>query len=155
MRKRYALLAVPALLAALLSPGTAMAAGPDQAGTDQAATALAADGRVNAWEHAHAGGIHCWWTGNDTSWVDCNGGNMLNRASDLFNNGFAGGRDEVNFYWGQGYTGAWACLGVGDSWPDLSDGQIFSWGSGKSGYRDEINDNIASHKWVVNCGDPT
>jgi hypothetical protein len=157
MRKLYALLAVPALLAALLVPGTALAAerqtGPGDAGRFRAAAAD--DGRVYAWEHARAGGALCWWTGHDSSWVDCNGGGMLNRASDLWNNGFSGGRDEVNFYWGQGWSGAWACLSHGDSWPDLSDGYIFSWGSDHAGYREEINDNIASHRWVVNCGDPT
>ncbi|WP_306215881.1 peptidase inhibitor family I36 protein [Actinoplanes sp. RD1] len=159
MRKRYALTAVPALLGALAVPGTALAADPGTGSGDTASrtqAALAADGRVRAWEHANGGGRHCWWTGHDASWTDCSpGGTMLNIASDLRNTGYVGGRDEVNFYWGQGYTGAWACLSVGDSWRNLDDGYIFSWGSDKDGYRERINDNIASHRWVVNCGDPS
>ena len=81
--------------------------------------------------------------------------NMRNRASSLRNNGYAGGYDKVNFYWGVGYYGAWACLGVGDYWADLPLGrEYFSWGSGLPGYRQSLNNNIASHKWVPQCGNP-
>jgi hypothetical protein len=114
--------------------------------------AQAADGNVYAYEHINFGGAVCAWSGNDTDWGSCSpGGTMLNRASSLWNNGYAGGNDEVNFYWGQSYTGAWDCLGVGDAWSNLTN-QRFIYGSGRPGHGQSTNDNIASHKWVSFCG---
>jgi len=64
--------------------------------------AQAYDGNVYAYEHANFQGAVCHWTGNDPDWSTCSpGGNMLNRASSLWNNGFPGRLDDVNFYWGK------------------------------------------------------
>jgi len=117
-----------------------------------AASAQAADGRVYAWEHAYTQGRVCSWVGNDTNWTTCSpGGNLRNQASTLWNNGYAGGNDDVNFYWGLSYTGAWDCLRVGTWWSNLQY-QRFIYGAGRSGYNQVTNDNISSHKWVSYCG---
>jgi hypothetical protein len=123
-----------------------------------APAASAADGYLYAWDGAYAGGVGCAWTGHDNDWSTCKdrsgtSHNMLNRAGHLYNNGYFVTLDKVNFYWGKGYTGAWACLGSGDQWPDLAgDGQTFTWGAGRPGHRQRINNNIASHRWVDTCG---
>jgi hypothetical protein len=125
-----------------------------------ASPALAADGKVYAYQYRYWQGFYCGWVGNDTDWSTCydNAGdlhNMLNQASSLWNNGYAGGYDKVNFYWGKSYYGAWACLGVGDYWADLPLGrEHFTWGPGLPGYGQVVNDNVASHKWVTRCGNP-
>ena len=100
-----------------------------------AASAQAADGRVYAWEHAYTQGRVCSWVGNDTNWTTCS----------------PGGNDDVNFYWGLSYTGAWDCLRVGTWWSNLQY-QRFIYGAGRSGYNQVTNDNISSHKWVSYCG---
>ena len=116
------------------------------------AAAHAADGNVYAYEHSNFAGARCNWVGNDGDWGSCSpAGTMLNRASSLWNNGYAGGNDDVNFYWGKWYTGAWDCLGVGDRWSNLAN-QWFAYGPGLPGYGQSTNDNIASHKWVSYCG---
>jgi hypothetical protein len=133
------------------------------AGTLATATAaMAADGYVYAYDQPYGwsrGGDACRWYGNDTDWGNCSWYgrtlSMKNRASALWNNGYAGGYDKVNFYWGTGYYGAWACLGVGDYWADLPLGrEHFTWGAGKPGYGQVVNNNVASHKWVTQCGNP-
>ncbi|MFD0884514.1 hypothetical protein ACFQ08_08095 [Streptosporangium algeriense] len=117
----------------------------------------AADGYFYAAEHPYGGGKYCRWFGDDTSWKTCSdaGGNqvnMENRASQMFNNGFPGGHDDVRVYWGPGYTGAWRCLATGNHWDDLPLGrETFNKGSGLSGYGQSINDNVASHQWVSSC----
>ena len=116
--------------------------------------AHAADGYVYAYKDAYFVGPYCKWVGNDADWGTCSpAGSMLNTASSLWNNGYAGGYDDVNFYWGKSYTGAWDCLGVGTSWSNLQN-QRFVYGAGKAGYGQSTNDNIASHKWVPYCGHP-
>lgn len=121
------------------------------------AAAQAADGYVYAWQHVSRGGDMCRWSGNDDDWSSCRGrifaGNMRNRASSLWNNGYPGAYDDVNFYYGRWYSGAWDCLGVGDAWGNLTR-QRFVYGRGKPGYGQSTNDNIASHKWVNYCGQP-
>ena len=145
-------------IAVVLTPLAAQAAptAPVPApGADR--SVLAPDGRVYAWEHPHGGGAVCWWTGNDGNWITCDpGGNLKNLASDLWNNGTPQAVDKVLFFWGQQQTGAWACLGRGDSWPDLTTGwYTFSWGSwGTPGKGDSIENNIASHRWSSTCDLP-
>jgi hypothetical protein len=112
------------------------------------AAAQAADGNVYAYEHANFGGARCAWSGNSSDWSSCG---MRNRASSLRNNGYPGGNDDVNFYWGTGHTGAWDCLGVGDAWSNLAN-QRFIYRPGLPGYGESTNDNISSHKWVSYCG---
>lgn len=114
--------------------------------------AQAADGKVYAYQNWNFGGTYCGWVGNDTDWGSCSpAGSMLNRASSLWNNGYAGGYDDVNFYWGKSYTGAWDCLSNGTYWTNLQN-QYFAYGAGLAGYHQSTNDNIASHKWVSYCG---
>jgi peptidase inhibitor family I36 len=78
---------------------------------------------------------------------------MRNRASSLWNNGYVGGNDHVNFYYSPSYGGAWDCLSPGTSWSNLVN-QWFAYGQGLPGYGQSTNDNIASHKWVDYCGLP-
>jgi hypothetical protein len=116
------------------------------------------DGYVYAYDTSYANGDHCRWLGHDNDWSTCTdrwgrAHNMLNRAGSLYNRGYFDVLDKVNFAWGKGHTGAWACLGLGDAWPDLAfEGQTFTWGAGRPGYRQRINNNIASHRWVDTCG---
>lgn len=127
------------------------------AATMMAPAASAADGNVYAYDGTYFSGKYCGWVGNDTNWTTCSGGgvaqNLRNQASSLWNNGYSGGNDDVNFYWDTGYSGAWACLGTGDYWADLPLGvEHFTWGPGLGGYGDTLNNNISSHKWVSYCG---
>ncbi len=116
--------------------------------------AVLADGRVHAYSGTYKSGTHCSWVGSDDDWSTCNGGDMLNRASSLYNTGYAGGNDDVNFYYIRGYRGAWACLGRGDYWAALNlNREHFSWGgSDAGGYGRPVNDRVESHKWVSYCG---
>ncbi|MBB5857560.1 hypothetical protein ACFQ05_18300 [Amycolatopsis umgeniensis] len=108
-------------------------------------TASAADGYVYAYTEV---GADCHWSNNAPSWGDC-----TNNVNAVFNNGYMATNDKVNLYWGASYAGAWACIGRGDTWWPLSSGQwIFSWGPGRSGYGQSVQDNIASSKWVSYCG---
>jgi peptidase inhibitor family I36 len=129
------------------------------------AAAPAADGKIHAYEHpgnAFFGipgtGFHCSWAGNDTNWATCpEGHNMQNQASALWNNGhyLPNGNDEVNLYYNRNYRGAWACIGLGHHWWNLTTHQYrFSWGpSGPgTGKGASVENNIASHKWVHHCG---
>ena len=121
--------------------------------------AAADDGNVYAFDGSHFDGAYCSWDGPDADWTTCSGGgvsrNLRNQASSVWNNGFAGAEGVVNFYWDTGYQGAWACLDHGDSWENLPSGdRVFSWGSDRGGYWENINDNISSHKWVDFCGQP-
>jgi hypothetical protein len=111
------------------------------------------DGFVYAWEHAwndnSQGGRWCRWEYSDATWGDdC--GNFRNLASSLQNN--SSGGNAINFYFHTEHTGAWACLGRGDVWRDLSLGIHFSWGYDRDGYGRGANDEIASSKWVRYCG---
>jgi len=116
--------------------------------------AQAADGKVYAYQHWNFTTPYCAWVGNDTDWGSCSpAGSMRNKASSLWNNGYAGGYDDVNFYWGTSYTGAWDCLGNGTSWSNLQN-QRFVYGASRPGYNQSTNDNISSHKWVSYCGQP-
>lgn len=118
----------------------------------------AADGYVYVWDGANKTGAGCAWSGNDGDWSACTDRsgawhNLRNKAGSLYNNGYAATNDKVNFYWGTNYTGSWACLGRGDSWPNLpAEGHTFTWGVNLPGYREPINNNISSHKWVSYCG---
>lgn len=121
--------------------------------------AQAADGYVYAWNNYNYNTNQGWcaWYGNDRDWSWCDersGGttSMRNKASSLWNNGYAGAYPAVNFYYnGPERSSAWACLGQGDSWPDLRY-RYFSWGSGLPGYGRPLENDIAGHKWVQYCG---
>ncbi|MFD8590499.1 peptidase inhibitor family I36 protein [Streptomyces sp. NPDC059637] len=153
-------------LAALVLGGTAVLAAPAAAGaTGTGAPAAAstsaspaesgtvgalADGYLYAYEHIDRGGAYCRWYGDDADWSTCSpGGNMRNKASSLWNNGYPGSYDDVALYWGTNYTGAPACLRNGVYWNNLT-GLHFN-RPGSSGHGETINDNISSHRWVNSC----
>jgi hypothetical protein len=110
------------------------------------------DGYVYAWEDAWNdnswGGSWCRWFNGDNNWQDdC--GNFRNRASSVQNNTSA--NNNLRFYIHPSNTGAYACLGAGDAWRDLSQGIVFSFSPGLDGYWASANNNIASHRWVTYC----
>jgi hypothetical protein len=51
---------------------------------------------------------------------------MLDRTSSLWNNGYAGGIDDVNLYSEKGYRGDWNCVAVGETSSSLP--QWFTYG---------------------------
>ncbi len=132
MKRIVKITAALAVAALLIAPGAAQAL----------------DGNVYAYENTNRTGNYCYWSGNSGDWSWCG---MLNRASSLWNNGYVGGNDDVNFYWGRGYTGAWDCLPQGARWDDLGQ-HWFAYGAGLNGYLQTTNNNIESHKWVSYCG---
>ncbi|MCS0603577.1 hypothetical protein NX794_20510 [Streptomyces sp. LP11] len=144
--------AVAAGLALALFPTTASAAAtPSATGSaahDSASRgAAAADGLLHAWTDPYGGGTPCFWGGNADTWGPCR-----NKASDIWNNGYAVTLDAVDLYWGLNATGAHACIGRGDSWNNLPSGQWrFTYGSGLGGFGQSVNDNISSHRWVDYC----
>lgn len=138
-------------LVAFVAPA-ASASAPLDAGQQLAPTGTTADGRLHAWEHPRAGGVHCSWPGNDDEWATCDGGNLANKASDIYNNGYANTYDDVNLYYNPSWGGAYACLGRGDSWNNLPQQDVrFTWWPGMSGHNKQINDNVRSHRWVQSC----
>ncbi len=72
------------------------------------------------------------------------------------NNGYPGGRDKVNIYWGSHYTGAYACIGPGDGW-DLYGDWFFTWtrNGDRRGHWEKVLDNAASSRWVHTCANET
>lgn len=145
--------AVATGLALALLPSTASAApAPTGAsGTHRSGSApggaAAADGLLHAWTDAYGGGTPCFWGGNSDNWGPCR-----NKASDIWNNGYAVTLDSVDLYWGVSATGAHACISRGDSWNNLPSGQWkFTYGAGLGGFGKSVNDNISSHRWVDYC----
>ncbi|MGW2049853.1 hypothetical protein ACWCPF_32405 [Streptomyces sp. NPDC001858] len=81
---------------------------------------------------------------------------MWNRASQLWNNGFPGGNDDVNLYYHRSQAGAYRCLPNGSHWDDLPLGRetfnrAGSGTGGSDGLNQSLNNNVASHKWVTSC----
>lgn len=134
------------------------------------ASAASPDGYVYAYanpnkNHNHKG-ASCRWSGKDPDWAsknatgpgareDCS--TMGNNATSLYNRGYPSGNDRVNFYFDPNYGGAWACLGPGDSWGDLSlhietfnrHGPTLAT---QRGHGRPLDNDIRSHKWVSYCG---
>ncbi|MFE6488494.1 hypothetical protein ACFVGN_36945 [Streptomyces sp. NPDC057757] len=160
MMKKTRLLAAGAVavLAMTLPIGSAQAAdGKGTASSQSASAAAAEDGMLHAWVDSYRGGAECTWAGSSRNWdgndeaIDCGG--MRNRASSLENRGYEG-IDAVNLYWDIDQEGAWACLGRGDMWLDLSLGrEIFSFKDffNSGGYGQSLENNISSHNWVDHC----
>ncbi|MGW2158424.1 hypothetical protein [Nonomuraea sp. NPDC001699] len=128
----------------------------ENAVTPQNLTAF--DGYFYAAEHPNGVGKYCRWAGDDNNWDDCKSGdgstvNMLDQASQMFNNGIPGGADDVKVFYSRLYRGAWRCLANGNHWDNLSLGyQTFNGGgSSAAGYGQSLNDNVASHNWVTSC----
>ncbi len=107
--------------------------------------AAQADGYVYAWTEPYRRGGQCRWVGNAETWGGCS-----NNVGSVENRGFSGTYDDVRFYWGAFYSGAWACLGRGDMWLDLSIKRE-RFDNGTSGLGQPLYNNIASHRWVTRC----
>ena len=71
-----------------------------------------------------------------------------NQASVLWDNGYAGSYEDVNLYWGLGYTGSRACIANGCAYSYLAGWYVPNNGSGG---RETLNDNISSHVWSNSC----
>lgn len=72
----------------------------------------------------------------------------------MVNRGYAGSYDDVNLYYGEDRSAAYACLGRGDMWLDLTLGrEAFSHGWPWCGTAtgESANGNIASHRWTDSC----
>jgi hypothetical protein len=125
----------------MMAPGAAEAAG------------------VYAFSGPNQSGFSCSWDRgvNDSNWDSCPpfGMNMHNNAESLYNRTFPGdANNRVNFYFHTGYGGAWACLGPGDYWGDLTlhIEHFNRRGSSSAGFGQPLDRNIGSHKWVPYCG---
>jgi hypothetical protein len=136
--------ATAATLAIFGSPAAADAAADTQSTSTHAALSVA-DGYLYAWTEPYRRGGQCRWLGNAETWGGC-----ANNVGSVENRGYAAVLDDVNLYWGAFYAGAWACLGRGDMWLDLSIKREHfnhgTWGNGQPLYN-----NIASHRWVGHC----
>ncbi|MGC5038597.1 MULTISPECIES: hypothetical protein [unclassified Streptomyces] len=154
MSKLASLAGAAALMAVAFTAPTAHAAEPAPAET-RTVSAAAADGKLHAWMDPYRGGGHCAWSGAIRNWDYPGPGcpAMRNLASSVENRGYAGGYDDVNLYYGEDQSAAYACLGNGDMWLDLSLGrEVFSHGwSWWDGYGESVDNNIASHSWTDSC----
>lgn len=138
------------LLAGTVIAATAVLAAP---GIAQAAPCTT--GEFCAWADGE-GELHA--QGNTADWPD----NVQNKVDEVQNSGTSGGRDDVNIYYNESYSSAYACLPRGETW-NLRDGsKIFSWVSNQvpenvryAGWNAGVHDNAASHKWVTDCGPNT
>jgi hypothetical protein len=143
-------------LVALVVPSTAQATTPERAlevtGQTVGPAAIscpAAD--LCAYTLTYRTGTRCLATpGDSTLWP----ASCLNKAESIFNNGTPQFLDDVNLYWGSGtrYDTAYACIGQGNVWEDLpSHQEYFSCCPGRRGYREWVDRNVASHRWVQSC----
>ncbi|MFD8232907.1 hypothetical protein ACFV20_13620 [Streptomyces sp. NPDC059696] len=154
MGKLASLAGAAALVAVALTAPTAQAAEPKPA-DQRSVTAAAPDGKLHAWEHPYREGGHCAWSGASRNWDYPGPGcpHLRNLASSVENRGYAGSYDDVNLYYGEDQSAAYACLGRGDMWLDLTLGwETFSHGwPWWDGYGESVNDNISSHSWTDSC----
>ncbi|MEU3827066.1 hypothetical protein GT045_27355 [Streptomyces sp. SID486] len=134
--------------AAHASAAPVPSAGHATQGSDRASrSAAAADGLLHAWTDPFGGGTPCFWEYNSDNWGPCR-----NKASDIWNNGYATTLDAVDLYSGVAGTEAHACISRGDSWNNLPSGQWrFTYGAGLPQFGKSVNDNISSHRWVDYC----
>ncbi|MYS05342.1 hypothetical protein GTW71_02510 [Streptomyces sp. SID6041] len=109
------------------------------------AAAAAPDGFLYAWEHPHAGGVHCRWNSANANWAGCR-----DKVSDVWNNGYPGVAEDVKLYRDTDWNGSWVCLHQGHSLPDLAASglRFFSPGHGQG---ELVNDRVGSHLWVSAC----
>ncbi|MFC9793020.1 peptidase inhibitor family I36 protein [Streptomyces sp. NPDC057695] len=110
-----------------------------------ASAAAAPDGFLYAWEHPHAGGVHCRWNSANANWAGCR-----DKVSDVWNNGYPGVAEDVKLYRDTDWNGSWVCLHQGHSLPDLAASglRFFSPGHGQG---ELVNDRVGSHLWVSAC----
>lgn len=138
-------------LAVIASPLAAHAS--DTSSTSRPAavspSTASADGYLYAYLDAYGVDKYCRFSGSDGDWSTCSPyGNMRNRASDLWNNGYAGSYGAVRVYWGLGQSGAYACIDNGWEYYDLSQWRFPNNGSGGGQI---MNDNTSSNYWVGSC----
>ncbi|MBB5113523.1 hypothetical protein AB0K27_32875 [Micromonospora echinospora] len=156
---RAVLATVVAAAAALAFTATAAQAAPRPTPHADTQRAAAGSGYLYVSQDAYWSGRWCWWYNADTNWdtinvaenANCDNNNrasMRNLASSAWNDSNSG--RPVALYIHTNYTGAYACLGAGDAWDDLT-GAWFTWGSNRDGYMANTNDNIASHRWRTSC----
>ncbi|MFD6611277.1 hypothetical protein ACFWD1_20645 [Micromonospora chalcea] len=156
---RAVLATVVAAAAALAFTATAAQAAPRPTPHADTQRAAAGSGYLYVSQDAYWSGRWCWWYNADTNWdtinvaenANCDNNNrasMRNLASSAWNDSNSG--RPVALYIHPNYTGAYACLGAGDAWDDLT-GAWFTWGSNRDGYMANTNDNIASHRWRTSC----
>lgn len=156
---RAVLATVVAAAAALAFTATAAQAAPRPTPHADTQRAVAGSGYLYVSQDAYWSGRWCWWYNADTNWdtinvaenANCDNNNrasMRNLASSAWNDSNSG--RPVALYIHPDYTGAYACLGAGDAWDDLT-GAWFTWGSNRDGYMANTNDNIASHRWRSSC----
>ncbi|SBT50524.1 hypothetical protein [Micromonospora auratinigra] len=157
---RTVLATLVATAAALAVTATGAQAAPKPTPHTDAHRLASGSGYLYVSQDAYWAGRWCWWYNADNNWdtistaenANCDNNNrysMRNLASSAWNDSNTG--RPVALYIHTGYTGAYACLGAGDKWDDLT-GAWFSWGSNRDGYMQNTNDNIASHRWLSSCG---
>lgn len=128
--------------------------------TGKSGARMQADGYVWVWGDAmwDDNGLWCGWIDNHAWWTyawndlygspgECKdtGHSFDNVASSMWNNGFAGGYDDVRFFKHATFEEPSMCLGNGDYWGNLNLGwEVFNDGS-------NANDQISSHAWKQNC----
>ncbi|WP_327695974.1 hypothetical protein [Streptomyces sp. NBC_00459] len=131
-------------------------------GAAMAATALLAtpgiaqaDGGCNSGEfcaYADDNGTTYRNAGNDKDWPET----IQNKLDWVSNRGTGSSFAQVNIYYNENYTSAYACLGQGHDWNLRNNSHTFNWTAGNAdGKGKAVHDNAASHKWVNTCGNNT
>ncbi|MFE9448385.1 hypothetical protein [Streptomyces sp. NPDC006739] len=147
VKRVLTLAASAATVAVLVSPVSSASALESGAQGAKAPRLASADGYLHVFTQPNGGGRECSWAGNSDNWGSCR-----NLTSDIWNNGYAGGNDAVDLYWGLNATGAHACISQGDRWNDTTqDDYHFTYGAGLGGFGATVNNNISSHRWVDYC----
>ena len=154
--------------AAILTGSTVAHAAPagtaQQKGSDQSITASLRAGVKPAF--APDGNLYIYSDdmGRDVTYSDDRQqwpGGWHDKVDQLWNNGFPGGRDDVNIYAFPWHNGAYACIGNGHFWDLRNDEYVFSWiKDGASDWQreplgDTVHDDGSGHKWVTHCGNNT
>ncbi|MFJ8645917.1 peptidase inhibitor family I36 protein [Streptomyces sp. NPDC093546] len=130
---------------AVATVGLAPAVAHAEAAPASGVTAAAADGNLYAWEHAYEGGRVVSWSGDSSDWADRD---MRNKASSVFNNGYAGAYDDVLLYWDVNHGGASFRLCNGSRLRYMPYDFFNHNGAGGG---ETLNDNVASHRWTNAC----
>jgi hypothetical protein len=155
--RRIVAMGALAVIAAVSMQTTAQAA-PAHHGTTSSAVSAAVVRPMLGKPNGCPSGDFCVYTqGNGGDLCLANSGNnpwwgdgCANLDQTLFNNGNPDPYSYVRIYWGSNYTGAWACLGLGNYWL-YANQNIFNYGSTLSGYKQQVGNNAVSHKWATSC----
>jgi hypothetical protein len=95
-------------------------------------------------------GFNCKWAGSNTNWTSTGCGNMNDKASSVWNNGYSSNPNVASVWMFEhtGYAGGWACLSPGDTWMDLG-AYIQRWNGPH--HTTFVQDSISSHTWGGPC----